>query len=145
INKFKAKEAKKNLERQNSRVKIKTFHEELVPTNSFLLDSDVVIDSTNDINTSLIIDKNCKKPLLVCRYAGDSGIVFNKTATINVKKLQAKLEKDKKIEDIGIFNPTVCLAASILVSESMKILLKKKPIKGLISFNSWNHTIRVKK
>ena len=145
INKFKAKEAKKLLEKVNTKVKVKTFHEELIPSNVFLLDSDVVLDCTNDYKTSEIIEKSCKKPLIVCRYSADSGIIFHRSPKHNLKKLKSQLDKEKPIKDVGIFSPTVFLAASILVSEAIKILLKKKSPKCMINFNSWNHSIKVQK
>ena len=145
IDKFKAKEAKKILEKLNSAVKIKTFHEELVDTNTFLLEGDVVLDLTNDLKSSQIINKHCKKPLIVCRYAGDAGVIFHKTPKYNVEKLKAKLEKTKGPKEQGIFSPVVYLAAAIVLSETIKVLLKKKHTVGVIGFNAWTNGVRISK
>lgn len=145
IDKFKAKEAKKVLEKLNSSVKIKTFHEELVDTNTFLLEGDCVLDLTNDLKSSQIINKYCKKPLIVCTYSGDAGIVFHKTPKYNVEKLKAKLEKTKGPKEQGIFSPVVYLAVAIVLSETIKVLLRKKPTVGIISFNAWTNSVRISK
>ena len=144
VQKFKAKEAKKNLERMNSKIRVKTFHEEIVQSNVFLLDSDVVLDCTNDLKTNELINKHCKKPLIVCRYSGDKGIIFHKSSTVNIEKLKKKID-GKGINDVGIFNPTILMGASIVAAEAIKILLKKKHQKGIIHFNSWTPSISVKK
>lgn len=145
IDKFKAKEAKKILEDRNPHVKVKTFHEELMDTNTFLLEGDVVLDLTNDLKSSAIINKHCKRQLIVCRYSGDEGYVFHKTKKLNVERLKGRLEKEKGVKEVGIFSPVVYLAASIVLSETIKVLLKKKQTQGIISFNAWTSQIKLKK
>jgi molybdopterin/thiamine biosynthesis adenylyltransferase len=145
IDKFKAKEAKKILEDINPHVKVKTFHEELMDTNTFLLEGDVVLDLTNELKSSRIINKHCKRPLIVCRYSGDEGIIFHKTAKLNVEKLKAKLEKQKGVKEAGIFSPVVYLAAAIVLSETIKVLLKKKQTTGMITFNAWTNSVKIVK
>jgi molybdopterin/thiamine biosynthesis adenylyltransferase len=147
INKFKAKEAKKSLTKINAATKIRTFHEELVSHNAYLLDSDVAIDCTNDLATSELIEKHCTKiPLILCRYSGKEGYIYIKDKTTNIAKHKAKLEKIKPIKETGVLTSATHMAASIIFSEAIKILLKKKDVsKGLIYFDSWNNKIIIKK
>ncbi|MFH1072635.1 MAG: ThiF family adenylyltransferase [Nanoarchaeota archaeon] len=145
VTKFKAKEAKKILEKITKKPKIKVFHEELTRHNTFLLDAEIVVDCTNDLATSVIINKHARKSLLVCFYAGDSGLIFHRNKKLNSEKLRKEIEKLKTVKEVGIINPTVHMAAAIVVSEVLKLLLKKKPTAGLIQINSWMNTVKVKK
>lgn len=145
IDKFKAKEAKKILDKLNPGLKVKTFHEELIQNNTFLLDGDVVIDATNDLKSSQLINKHCKKPLLVVWYAGDQGIVFWKTSKHNAEKHAKDHEKIGTIKAKGIHAPTVQFGAGITLSEAMKALTKKPITKGMITYNATNLKITVKK
>jgi molybdopterin/thiamine biosynthesis adenylyltransferase len=144
IDKFKAKEAKKVLEKINPQTKVKTFHEELVQTNTFLLDGDIVIDCTNDIKASQLINKACKKPLLVCWYAGDQGLIFWKGPKYNADKLAKEKEHLGTIKTKGIFRPTVDLATGIVLAEGFKALLKKPLTKGTITLNAMTLKVGVK-
>jgi molybdopterin/thiamine biosynthesis adenylyltransferase len=145
VEKFKAKEAKKILERIGPHLKVKTFHEELVPTNTFLLEGDVVIDATNDPKSSMLINKHCKKQLLVSWYAGDQGLVFWKSPKHNADKHAKDAAKLGTIKAKGLYAPTVQFGAGIILSEAMKALMKKPTTKGLITYNAMALKINVKK
>ena len=142
--KFKAKEIKKELEKINSKAKIRTFHEELIDRNLFLLDSDVVIDCSNSHETGLLISKHCykKRPLISCRLSGSTGKIFTaeKGACFGCIK---EMKSDETFSE-GLISPTVHFAAALIVTEVLKILLKKPYEKNLVSFDVWKRTIRTK-
>ncbi len=139
-NKFKAKQAKKRLEEINKQVKIKTFHEELVKENLFLLDSDLIIDATNDMKTSLLINKfalDKKIPLVVGNYAGDHGHL------VIVERLQNKkgpciacLGKKMALpshKEAGVYPPTATFLAALVASAAIKNLLGYENVHSTVS------------
>ncbi|NQU97956.1 ThiF family adenylyltransferase [Candidatus Woesearchaeota archaeon] len=143
-NKFKAKEMKKRLEEIDAKTKVKTFHEELEKDNLFLLDSaDIIIDCTNDLEIMKMIGDYVKKktPLINCKYAGSNGAIF----ISDKKHLFSKVADKIKIGDImekGIINATIHLAAGIIVSQALKILVGEKITDNFIVFDVWKDQIR---
>jgi molybdopterin/thiamine biosynthesis adenylyltransferase len=76
--KFKAKEGKKHLEAINPDTDVKSFHEKLTEDNTYLLDADVVVDCSQDPDTSALINDYCtdnKSPLILARVAGTQAFV----------------------------------------------------------------------
>ncbi|MFH1505546.1 MAG: HesA/MoeB/ThiF family protein [archaeon] len=143
--KFKAKEIKKELEKINSQIKIRTFHEELIDRNLFLLDSDLVIDASSSYDTGLLIVEHCykKRPVISCRLSGSMGKFF----ITDKKACFGCLGKEMQLGDHneqGLINPTVHFAAALVVTEALKILLKKPFEKNLITFDVWKRSIRSK-
>ncbi|MBU1201918.1 MAG: ThiF family adenylyltransferase [Nanoarchaeota archaeon] len=143
-NKFKAKQIKKRLEIVDSKNKVKTFHEELMKDNLFLLDSsDLIIDCSNDLDIMKIVGEYVKKktPLINCKYAGSEGAIF-----ISNKKHLFKEVADKiKVGDIaekGIINATVHFAAGVIVSQTLKTLVGEKVTDNFIVFDVWKDQIR---
>lgn len=125
--KFKAKQAKKRLEEINGDIKIRMFHEDLVEDNIFLLESDLIIDTSNNMETSLLIDKfTIEKRIhfLFANYTGEKGhVLMMKTKTgPRIKKLQDQLSFET-IETKGVFSPITTLIASLLASETIKELV----------------------
>jgi molybdopterin/thiamine biosynthesis adenylyltransferase len=143
--KFKAKEIKKELEKINSTVKIRTFHEELIDRNLFLLDSEVVIDCSGSYETGLLVAKHCykKHSLISCRISGSVGKIFiaDKGACFGCLGKEMQIGQDN---EEGLINPTVHFAAAIIVTEALKILLKKPHEKNLIIFDIWKRTLKTK-
>jgi molybdopterin/thiamine biosynthesis adenylyltransferase len=142
FNKFKAKQAKKRLEDINKDVQVKAFHEDLMETNVYLVESDLVIDCSNDLKVSLIIDKYCSKkkiPMIYSYVAGTHGQVFviKDTSLSSI----ANYVKNKRISETGIMLATVLMAAGIIAAEAAKILLKQPVEKNLISFDVWNNVL----
>jgi molybdopterin/thiamine biosynthesis adenylyltransferase len=118
--KFKAKQAKKRLEEINKEVKIKTFHEELHEDNIFLLESDLIIDTSNDPHTSSMIDAftgTKRIPLLYANYADAKGHVQPR-----ISKVKDKLNLPL-LKEVGVFSPITTVLAGILAAKTLKILL----------------------
>ena len=142
INKFKAKQAKKRLDAINDTVSIKAFHEELTEINAYLLESDLVIDCTNDLEVSLIIDKYCSKkkiPMIYSYVSGSEGQVFviEKGTTLNEI---SEYVKTKRIKDEEIMSATVHTAAGIIASKAAKVLLGIPNEKNMFFFDIWDLT-----
>ncbi|MAG38681.1 hypothetical protein CMO90_01205 [Candidatus Woesearchaeota archaeon] len=143
-NKFKVKQIKKRLEPINTKNKIRTFHEDLVEDNLFLLDSvDIIIDCSNDLETMKMVGNYVKKKtqLINCKYAGSKGTIFISNRKHYFKDVVEKI----KIGDInkeGLINSTVHLAAGIIVSQALKILVGEKITDNFILFDVWKDSVR---
>jgi molybdopterin/thiamine biosynthesis adenylyltransferase len=143
--KFKAKQIKKKLENVNFKNKVRTFHEELVKENAFLMDSaDVVIDCSNNLETMELVGKYVKKKisLISCKYAGSEGVIFISGRKHYYKDVTDKMAKVGNIEEKGIINAGIHFAAGIIVSETLKSLLGKETSDNLITYNIWDNKIR---
>jgi molybdopterin/thiamine biosynthesis adenylyltransferase len=140
LEKFKAKQAKKRLEDINKNVQVKAFHEDLNEVNIYLVDSDLVIDCSNDLQVSLKIDKYCSKkkiPMIYCFVSGTQGqiLAIDKGDTLSSI---SKSIKNKRISEQGILSATIHVAAGIVSAKAAKILLKMPADKNLISFDIWD-------
>lgn len=142
INKFKAKQAKKRLDTINDTVSIKAFHEELTDINSYLVDADLVIDCTNDLEVSLIIDKYCSKkkiPMIYCYVSGSQGQIFVIEEGTTLNEISDYV-KTKRVRDEGIMSSTIHTAAGIVASKAAKVLLKIPNEKNMLFFDIWDLT-----
>ncbi|KYK26219.1 hypothetical protein AYK26_05415 [Euryarchaeota archaeon SM23-78] len=145
---FKAKQAKKHLEKMNPKLKVKTFHEDLTKNNIFLIEADIIIDATGDLETSKLIAEHAKKkkiPLIFAVDSGSQGLVITSDKGINFEKLKALVNKMKPIDEAGIISPAVHMAAAIIVKKIFKILLKKQYHKDVVVFDVWKDTMRKQK
>ena len=142
---FKAKQAKKRLEQINSKVKVKTFHEDLSKNNLYLLDSDAIVDATGNLETSKIICDYAKKEKIPGIYAinsGSKGLVITCDKKINFETIKSHVQKMKPISEEGLISPAVFMTAALVVKKIFKILLKKPYHKDVITFDVWNDTMR---
>lgn len=142
LEKFKAKQAKKRLEDINKNVPVKAFHEDLNEVNIYLVDSDLVIDCSNDPQVSAKIDKYCSKkkiPMIYCYASGTKGQVFVVDKDTPFSSI-SKYVKHNKISEKGIMSATIHIAAGIAAAKAAKILLKQPLDKNLVSFDVWDMT-----
>jgi len=143
--KFKAKEAKKHLEEINPSTKVKSFHEDLKEDNIFLIDSDVVIDCTQNWKASLLLNNHCKKkkiPLIYTKLAGADGIIIAVKAGYAHTKLEPIVEKMGTVKENGLLPATVHQAASIVLTKTLKLLSEEKISDKLMHFDAWKRTKR---
>jgi len=146
--KFKAKQAKKRLEQINPHAKVRTFHEDLNKNNVYLVDADVVIDATGNMETSKLISEQTKKkktPLVYALASGSQGLVVTSDKGINFEKLKKIIGKMRPVNEVGMINPTVHMAAAIVVKKVFKALLKKPHHRDVIVFDVWNDTMKRQK
>jgi sulfur carrier protein ThiS adenylyltransferase len=140
LDKFKAKQAKKRLEDINRSVRVKTFHEDLNEVNIYLVDSDLVIDCSNDLKVSLKIDRYCSKrkiPMIYCYASGTKGQVFFVDRGMSLGAF-AKCIENNRISERGILNATIHIAAGIVASQAAKALLKFPVDRNMVSFDVWD-------
>jgi len=150
ITKFKAKQAKKNLEEINKDIKIRTFHEDLTENNVFLLDADIIIDASNNLKTSQIVNVFAlekKIPLIYTNYAGAKGHVLILDRSQSKKKgpcVECLLDKLKlpTTEKAGVYSPTTTLIASLVASAAMKNILGVGNTDKLLTIDEINTEIR---
>ena len=131
INKFKAKQMKKHLEEMSSeKVKIRTFHENLNESNVFLLDADLIIDASNNMITSSLVNKFAIEkgiPLLYCNYSGRKGniIIIDKKQDPKGPCIEC-ITKDidmPRFKEVGVFSPLTTFIAGLAASMVIKNLL----------------------
>jgi adenylyltransferase/sulfurtransferase len=146
--KFKAKQAKKYLETLNPSIKIRTFHEDLTKSNVFLVDADVIIDTTANAEASEIISDYTKKKKLPTVFAiasGSQGLVITSDKGLDYRKISKLTSKFKSDDEIGLINPAVHMAAAIIVKKVFKMLLKKPYQKDAVLFDIWTDSIKRQK
>ena len=146
--KFKAKQAKKYLETINPKAKVRTFHEDLGKQNIYLIDADVVVDATGDLKTAQLISDEAKKkktPMIFSAVSGSQGLIVTSDKGISIDKVKAAMSKMKPIDEAGLINPTVHVAAAIIAAKVMKILLKKPYTKEMVQFDTWQETMKKQK
>lgn len=146
INKFKAKQAKKRLSAINPEVKIKAFHEDLTQANSYLVEADVVIDCSNNLDVSLMIDKYCFKkkiPMIYCFVAGTQGQIFIVDQKISLEDISDYV-KNQRIREKGILAATVHTAAGIVASKAAKLLIGYSHQDNMLSFDVWDFSFEKK-
>ncbi|MGM5479880.1 MAG: HesA/MoeB/ThiF family protein [Nanobdellota archaeon] len=149
ISKFKAKQAKKLLENITENIQIKSFHEELHEDNMFLLKADVIIDASNNIKTSLLVNKYAlenKIPLITISYSKHKGHV------LVVDKQQEKkgpclkcLEEEfdtGMIKKEGVYSPITQFISSIVINETLKELLDVDMETTLLKVDALKNEIR---
>jgi adenylyltransferase/sulfurtransferase len=145
---FKAKQAKKYLETINAKVKVRTFHEDLSKNNVFLVDADVVVDLTANEEASELISDYAKKkklPLILALASGSQGLMATNDKGINIAKLKKSMDKLKDVDEVGLVNPAVHMAAALIVKKIFKILLKKPYKKDVVLFDVWTDSIKRQK
>ena len=142
VGKFKAKQMKKRLEEMTSDVKIKTFHEDLNESNLFLLDSDLIIDTSNNLETSLLINKYAvenKIPLLFCNYSGRKGNIIIIDKATNPENPCLECIKEELImpdfKEVGVYSPLTTFLAGLTASMIIKNLLGEENEQDLHQIN----------
>ncbi|MEK6964068.1 MAG: ThiF family adenylyltransferase [Nanoarchaeota archaeon] len=143
ITRFKAKEAKKLLERINPQAKVKTFHEELTEKNAFLIDADLVIDCSNNPGTMEIIQKRCKSAKLNCitvYYAGAEFLFLCTKGGYNYAKWQSHVSKLGTVKENGLLASLSHIAGGLAATEAIKSLLGKPLPKKPFLYNALTGT-----
>ena len=142
VGKFKSKIAKKILTSINSEVNIEEFNDELDKGKLALLDSDLVLDCVDNLETSYLINDYCRKkkiPLVFGSAIRSEGYVFNVFKGSNLHSIFNGAKTFEKCEGQGVLNTITSLIASVQVSEAIKILTGKKFEKDLLRFDLTNN------
>lgn len=146
IGKFKAKQAKKRLQDMNPNVHVKAFHEDLTLQNMYLVDADLVIDCSNDLKVSLMIDKYCFKkgiPMIYSYIAGTQGQIFVVDKKVSLSKISDYV-KNNRISEKGVMAATIHVGAGLIASKGAKVLLGYSHQNNMLSFDIWEFTFEKK-
>jgi len=142
IGKKKVDTAVLNLRKMNSSAEIWGYNEKLSEDNVHLLDSDLVIDCTDNFETRFLINKYCvenKIPWIFGAVSGVNGFVFNVVNGACFNCIFRHVNKSIGCE--GVLNSAVAIIGSIQTNEAVKILSGKEICRDLIHIDCWNETI----
>ena len=141
IGDFKVDVAEKKLKLINN-VNIKFIKERLTKENIYLINSDLILDCTDNIETRFLINEFCKKerlPWIYCSAIESTGMVLVVTPKTPCFSciIKEPTETLGSCEENGILNTIAKTISSIQVTEALKILTKQQPTKELIHFDIW--------
>jgi sulfur-carrier protein adenylyltransferase/sulfurtransferase len=155
VGKYKVDIAFEKLKKTNSEVKILAFKERLIENNARVIiqDFDIVIDCSDNYTTRKTLDTICtelNKPWIYAAVGGFEGLVsvFNYKSGVKYKDLYTRQEEPAITEscsDMGILGSTCSYAASIEVTEAIKIILGLDSVLDgkVLAFNLLNHVSRL--
>jgi len=131
IGKSKSFEAKKRVELINDLVMVTAYEKELTEdnANALLAKADLVIDAVDNIKTKLLIQDCCEVLEIPFVHSAIGGWYLQVISIFPKDRTLDKIYKDTETkgveEELGNPSFTPSLAASIQVSEALKILLSK--------------------
>lgn len=142
VGKYKVEIAKKKLNEINSNVEIKTVVNMLNKKNLDILDSDLVLDCTDNFEARFLINKYCVKHKIPWIYASaikDKGnVLVLKNICFNC--VFGYRKTFEKCASVGILNTITSLISSVQVNEAIKLLTGKKYERDLLRFDLGNNT-----
>jgi len=142
IGKDKAEAAKAILANINSDVKVIAHVAELDESNKGLLNANIVLDCTDNIESRYLINGYCRKHKINWVHAavlGAKGMVisFLPERGFCYRCIFSDAEVSETTATAGILNTTVKAIASLQVSEALKILTGQEASKELICLDLW--------
>jgi len=140
VKRFKADALKKYMKKLNPEIKIKTQNKKLDSSDLSILDSDLVIDCTDDMETRFLIDSYCYKKVPWIHTAALKTIGLVYVVENSLSDLYPSIISLDSCDEHGIINSTASMAASIAATQAIKILLNEGHEKDLIRVNIWNNT-----
>ena len=144
INKNKALTSKEHLEKINSSIKIKAHDIKLDNKNISLINSDLVLDCTDNLEARFLINEYCYKnkiPWIHAAAIKKHGLIFNiipGRACFNC--VYKNINSFERCEDVGVLNTITTLISSLQVNEAIKILLNENYETNLIRVNLENNS-----
>lgn len=144
INKSKVEIAQKYLNKVNSDIKIKVYNTKLDRENINLIESDLVLDCTDNLEVRFLINDYCankKIPWIHAAAIKYSGLIFNIIpGKVCFNCIYKDINSYERCEDVGVLNTITTLVASLQVNEAIKILLNKDYETNLIRINLENNS-----
>jgi molybdopterin-synthase adenylyltransferase len=145
VGKLKAEVAASVLSQINSEVVIVSHAEHLNNNNVKLLDADVVLDCTDNLESRFVINAHCKREDIQWVHAAAAGAVGVVLPVVgdycfNCVYLGKKGALD--CSTAGILNTASFMTASLQVTAALKILVGSA-VSGLIRFNVWDNKFDV--
>ncbi|MBT5022420.1 HesA/MoeB/ThiF family protein [Candidatus Woesearchaeota archaeon] len=157
IGKPKASTAKKYLEKINSEIKIIAHDDHLNNENVTLLDSDVVVDCTDNIDTRFLINEYCKKEKINWVHGAairDKGTMFVFSFGLNglnglndsgdlpcFKCIFPNISQGESCEEAGVLGAVTNIIGSIQANETIKLLVGLEHEKDLLRLNLLDNNI----
>nr|MBA4405049.1 hypothetical protein [Nanoarchaeum sp.] len=137
VGKYKVKVAKKKLCEINSNVIVKVIVDMLNEDNLNVLESDLVLDCTDNFEARFLINKYCVRHKIPWIYAS---AIRDKGNVLVVKNLCFNCvfgyrKTFEKCASVGILNTITSLVSSVQVNEALKLLTGKKYEKELLRFD----------
>jgi molybdopterin/thiamine biosynthesis adenylyltransferase len=145
VGEFKAKIAKKVLNEINSEINIKIITDRLNDKNLKIINSDIVLDCVDNLETSYLINDYCKErkiPLVFASVIRCEGYIYNLVG--NVKSIKEIFHGVKTFENCltqGVMNTATSLISSLQVNEAIKILTGKSHEEKLLRFDLTNNEL----
>ena len=140
IKKYKAEVMAEYLKKINRDIKIKAVNERLNSLNMNILDSDLVIDCTDNLDTRFLIDSYCYRriPWIHTTALKTIGLVY--VVDNSLSDLYSSDISEDLCDEHGILNTTASMVASMAVTQAIKILLGLPHERDLIRVNIWDNT-----
>ncbi len=144
IGQAKAVAALEHLKRINSTVQLVSHVTDLYHENVSLLQGDVVIDGTDNMDTRFLINEYCVKQKIPWVYGSairDEGYVKAFTpGQACFRCLFGPVSGLETCDTSGVINSITHLIASLQVSFVLQLLVGKKPSLDLLHINAWTPT-----
>ena len=153
IGKFKVTQAKKVVEKINSKLKIQIFKKKLISENinTICKSFDIICDGTDNFETRYLINDYCKKNKKILISSAISKF-DGQLMKFNFKKkgpcfrcfMPIQPSEENNCQNEGIFSPVAGIMGSLQANEVLKTILNSKDNLegGLIIFNSLKTQLR---
>ena len=153
VGKFKVNQAKKNIKKINSKIKILTFNIKLNETNikKVLKDFDIICDGTDNYETRYLINDECKRSKKILISAAISKFDghlykfnFRKKSSCYRCFMPEMPNDENNCQSEGIFSPLAGILGSMQANEVLKTILnfKNNLHNRMIIFNSIKSNFR---
>ena len=153
IGKFKVNQAKKNIKKINSKIKILTFNIKLNETNikKVLKDFDIICDGTDNYETRYLINDECKRSKKILISAAISKFDghlykfnFRKKSSCYRCFMPEMPNDENNCQSEGIFSPIAGILGSMQANEVLKTILnfENNLHNRMIIFNSIKSNFR---
>ena len=127
--------AKKKLEEINPKITIKTEFIHLDYENIRLVNGDVIVDCTDNLETRYLLNEYAVKkniPLVHGSAIQDHGFVFNVIQQPCLRCIFKNAITTDTCETVGVMNTITCIIGALQAQETIKILTKKNPERDLL-------------
>jgi len=145
----KVKVSEKYLKKINSKIKVKSYFDNLDHSNIDLIGADLVLDCTDNLQTRFLINDYCKKNKIDWIFSSaikGHGYVFNVLSNgpcFNC--VFGNLSSSDTCETVGVMNTITSLISSLQVNEAIKLLIDREPENDLIYVNiDKNNILKIK-
>ncbi len=136
LGKPKATQAAEKLRKINSEIKIEAYFENLDQDTSAFLNSDLVLDCTDNLETRFLINDYCKKnkkPWIFASAIKQAGFVYVLTPEKPCFRCIFKEASLETCETTGVLSTITTQIAAIQVNEAIKLIVGAKTEQNLLS------------